>query len=230
MTTAIGYVRRSKESNQRTISIEEQRAQVAAYCASRGWALVETLEDDGISGGRRQRLVRLAERVRALRVQRVVIGHIDRLARDTGGLLDSIRALAKRGVEVHDVTQGRLEVQTSNGLLTTGVHALLAEHYRVLVSEKTRAALGRMRATGRRYSNVTPYGWQASGDGLHLEHEPIEQAGLALIRQLAPGRTLWALSAALAERGVFQRNGRPWQAKSLSRLLSDRPIGQSAVA
>jgi DNA invertase Pin-like site-specific DNA recombinase len=149
---------------------------------------------------------------------------------DTAALLDSIRALAKKGIEVHDVTQGLIEVQTSNGLLTTGMHGLVAEHYRVLVSEKTRAALRRLRATGRRYSNMVPFGWRASVDGRRLEPEPTEQAALALIRQLAPGRSLWGLSAALAERGVFQRNGRPWQAKSLSRLLSDRTIGQSALA
>jgi DNA invertase Pin-like site-specific DNA recombinase len=84
----------------------------------------------------------------------VAIGHVDRLARDTAGLLDSIRALAKRNVEVHEVTQGRLDVKTSNGLLTTGMHGLVAEHYRVLVSEKTRAALGRLRSTGRRLSRL----------------------------------------------------------------------------
>src|SRR5580765_620418 len=59
--TAIGYVRRSKESGERTVSLEDQRARIAAYCAERGWLLAEILADDGVSGGNRERLERLAE-------------------------------------------------------------------------------------------------------------------------------------------------------------------------
>jgi len=58
---ALGYVRRSKESGVRTVSLEDQREQIAAYCAELGWQLVDVLADDGVSGGRR--LERLAERV-----------------------------------------------------------------------------------------------------------------------------------------------------------------------
>jgi DNA invertase Pin-like site-specific DNA recombinase len=53
---ALGYARRSKESDGRTVSLEDQRERIAAYCAERGWQLVEVLVDDGESGGRRERL------------------------------------------------------------------------------------------------------------------------------------------------------------------------------
>ena len=36
---AIGYMRRSKESDDRTVSLEDQRARIAAYCAERDWVL-----------------------------------------------------------------------------------------------------------------------------------------------------------------------------------------------
>ena len=62
--TAIGYVRRSKESGERTVSLEDQRARIAAYCAERGWLLAEILADDGVSGGNRERLATILERYR----------------------------------------------------------------------------------------------------------------------------------------------------------------------
>ena len=92
--TAVGYVRRSKESGERTVSLEDQRERVAAYCTERGWQLVEVLVDDGVSGGRRERLDRLAERVRA-----IVVYHLDRFARDLAGTLDYLRHFSRRGVE-----------------------------------------------------------------------------------------------------------------------------------
>jgi hypothetical protein len=67
MVTAIGYVRRSKESGARTVSLEDQRARIADYAQGQGWQVAEVVADDGVSGGRRECLERLAERVRVTR-------------------------------------------------------------------------------------------------------------------------------------------------------------------
>ncbi len=55
-TVALGYIRRSKESGARTISLEDQRARIADYCGAQGWTLVEVLADDGVSGAELNRL------------------------------------------------------------------------------------------------------------------------------------------------------------------------------
>jgi hypothetical protein len=63
--TALGYVRRSQPSRyawdgrERVVSLDEQRARIEAYCAAQGWTLVGVVTDDGVSGGKRVRLVRL---------------------------------------------------------------------------------------------------------------------------------------------------------------------------
>src|SRR5438128_2111498 len=98
LMTAIGYVRRSKESTERTVSLEDQRARIAAYCAERGWALSEVLADDGVSGGNRERLERLAERVKMTGAHAIVVYHLDRFARDLAATLDYLRRFARRGV------------------------------------------------------------------------------------------------------------------------------------
>ncbi len=227
---AIGYVRRSKESGARTVSLEEQTERIRAYCADQGWTVAEMVTDDGVSGGRRERLARLADRVKATGASRVVVYHLDRFARDLAGTLDYLRQFSRRGVELHVVGRGRVEADSATGFIVTAVEGLAAEHYRRVISEKTRDALARLKATGRRYSNVPPYGWRPTADRLHLEPEATEQAALALLRRLAPGRSLRALSAELARRGVRARNGKPFEAKTLSRLVADRAIGHSAGA
>jgi DNA invertase Pin-like site-specific DNA recombinase len=228
--TAVGYVRRSKESGARTVSLDEQVAQIRRYAAEQGWELVEIASDDGVSGGKRARLTRLETLVRDHRARVVVVYHLDRFARDVAALLDAVRSYSRRGVELHVVGRGRVDVDTASGFLVTGVEGLMAEHFRRLIGEKTRDALANLRARGRRYSHIAPYGWCASAEGQRLEPEPKEQAALALIRQLAPAHSLRALSAALAERGVVARNGKAFEPKTLSRLVADRTIGHSAVA
>ena len=45
--------------------LDEQVARIRAYCADQGWTVSEMVTDDGVSGGRRERLARLADRVKA---------------------------------------------------------------------------------------------------------------------------------------------------------------------
>src|SRR5262249_55763222 len=157
---ALGYVRRSKESGARTISLEDQRARIADYCRAQGWGLVETLADDGVSGGRRERLDRLAERVKATGGPAVRVYQVDRFAPGPAGTLGFLRRFARGGVQLHVVGRGRVEADTATGFIVTAVEGLAAEHYRRAISEKTRDALARLRSQGRRVSRWAPYGWR----------------------------------------------------------------------
>jgi DNA invertase Pin-like site-specific DNA recombinase len=128
MTTALGYVRRSKESGARTVSLDEQVAQIRRYAAAQGWELVEIVTDDGVSGGKRARLTRLETLVRTHRARAVVVYHLDRFARDVAALLDAVHSYSRRGVELHVVGRGRVEVDTASGFLVTGVEGLMAAY------------------------------------------------------------------------------------------------------
>jgi Resolvase, N terminal domain len=138
---AIGYARRSKESGAKTVSLADQAEQIHRYAAQQGWTLAELVIDDGVSGGKRARLTRLEDVVRAHRARVVVVYHLDRNARDVAALLDGLRAYSRRGVELHVVGRGRVEADSASGFLLTGVEGLMAEHYRRLIAEKTRDSL-----------------------------------------------------------------------------------------
>jgi site-specific DNA recombinase len=227
---AIGYVRRSKESGERTVSLEDQRERISGYCVEREWQLVEVVSDDGVSGGRRERLERLAERVRATAARAIVVYHLDRFARDLAGTLDYLRRFSRRGVELHVVGRGRVEAESASGFIVTAVEGLAAEHYRRVISEKTRDALARLRAKGRRVSRWAPYGYRF-GPGGRVVPEPREQLALTQIVALgASGLSLRAISRALAVGGIQARNGRPFAARTLSRLVTNRAVSHRAVS
>lgn len=225
--TALGYARRSKQSSDRTVSLEDQRARIVDYCAEQGWRLAEVLADDGVSGGRRDRLGRLDARLKATKATAVVTSHLDRFARDAAALLDWLERAERRGIQLHVVGRGRVEARSASGYLMAGVEGVVAAHYRKLVSEKTRDALARLRGTGRRYSGVAPYGYSFGADG-RLVSEPEEQSTLDEIGALrATGLSLRAIAQALAARGILARNGRTFAPMTLARLVTDRSVGDN---
>jgi DNA invertase Pin-like site-specific DNA recombinase len=95
---------------------------------------------------------------------------------------------------------GRDEADSSTGSIVTAVEGLAAEHYRRVISEKTRDALARLRLQGRRTSGLAPHGCRF-GPGGRLVTDPREQDTLAEIRALAgAGLSLRGISRALAGR------------------------------
>jgi site-specific DNA recombinase len=225
----IGYVRRSTKSDERTVSLEDQSERIRDYCQERGWMLVEILTDDGVSGRRRERLARISDALRRCRARGVVVYHLDRFARDVAAMLDQLEAWARKGIALYVVGRGRIGVEDPSDFLATGVEGLVADHFRRVVSKKTRDAMARLRIHRRRISGHLPYGYRLAADGRHLEPHPGEQAALALIRTLARGRSLRALSRELASRGVVARCGRPFAAETLRALVSDGPVSDRAT-
>lgn len=227
---AIGYARRSKESGERAVSLEAQRGQIDAYCAEQGFSLAEILTDDGVSGGKRERFARIADALRRHQAKVLVVYHLDRFARDLAGGLDTLDGFARRGVELHVVGRGRIEADTASGFLTTSVELMIGEHYRRLVGEKTRDALARLRAQGRRTSRFPPYGFAFAEDGVSLEAVEAEQQAIDEAVRLRPGRSLRALSTELARRGFVARSGKPFVPSVLRNLVLNRSDKNTEVA
>jgi hypothetical protein len=104
----------------------------------------------------------------------------------------------------------------------TAVEGVLGEHYRRLIGEKTRDALAHLRARGRAYSHIAPYGLQKAQDGRLIGGA---RATLALIASLRASGASWrAICADLTARGITQRNGQPWSVALLHRVASRQPI------
>lgn len=229
-TNAIAYVRRSKQSTERTVSLADQEARVRAYIEAQGWTVAAVLIDDGISGGKRGRFMRIRAAVAEHRASAVVVYHLDRFARDVAALLDELKGFSKKGVALHVVGRGRIETESASGFLTISIEGVLAEHYRRLVGEKTRDALASLRKQGRRYSNVLPYGFAAEADGRLVEVADEQETIRRATALRAEGLSLRAISARLASEGRLARNGKPFSAVVVCSLVRNRPIANSRMA
>jgi site-specific DNA recombinase len=218
LPVAVGYVRRSRESDARTVSLAAQRAAIERYATEQGWHLAAVLEHDGISGGKPSRFAHLDAAIKAHGARVVICYHLDRLARDAAAVLDWCAGAAKRSVELHVVGRGRMETTTSAGYLGVGVEALVAAHFRIVIGEKTAAALRHLRDTGRRWTRVPPFGW-AWMDGQCVP-DPAEQAVVAKARSLrGAGLSLRKVSAELAAAGMLGRAGRPLSAEAVNSIV-----------
>jgi hypothetical protein len=86
-------------------------------------------------------------------------------------------------------------------------------------NELTRNALASIRASGRKTGGNVPYGYTVDADGRTLVVCEPECRAIATVRELRlRGLSLRKVSKALAERGMLNRDGRPFNAKSIANL------------
>ena len=109
----------------------------------------------------------------------------------------------------------------SAGVISKGVHDMFAEYERVVISERTTAALAVKRARGERLGGRhLPYGQRLAADGVHLEPDPLEQLTLARARALrATGLSIRAVAEELEVEGRVNRAGNAFAVSNLHAML-----------
>jgi len=213
------YIRRSAESTENTVSLTQQRAAIGDYIAKQGWAPGPVVEDDGVSGGDSARFERIDAALKSSGSKSLVVFHIDRLGRDTAGTLHWLREWARRGIEIHAVGAGLIEIKTSSGLITVGVQALIAEHYKCLVGEKTAGALEILKKSGRRYSGQAPFGYRHKAGKLVESEE--EQNAIRRAKALrSEGLGYRAIGRRLRDEGYRGRNGNILRGQTIKRVVA----------
>ena len=225
MKKAIGYVRRSSKSEKNTVSLDVQTAAVVGWARKEGYEIVSTVTDDGVSGGDRDRLGRIDAALLLTGAAVVIVYNLDRFARDVAGQLDKLREYKKRGIELVVGDRGPVDVESATGFLTTGVEGLLAEHYRRLVSEKTKDALDKLRKEGRRFSGKIPYGFKLV-HRVHLEEDAREQEVIRIIHLLrGVGYSLREIADGLRDDGFTARSGNAFAPSTIRAILGRKLNG-----
>jgi len=79
----------------------------------------------------------------------LVIWKLDRLARSTKQLIETVEALGQREVGFRSLTEA-IDTTSAGGILVFHIFASLAEFERSIVRERTRAGLDAARARGRK--------------------------------------------------------------------------------
>jgi DNA invertase Pin-like site-specific DNA recombinase len=130
-----------------------QRRELQRGAARHGWAVVGVFEDAGISGakGRDQRpgLDAMMKVVARREVDMVAAWSVDRLGRSLIDLLDFLRELHAKGVDLFLHQQG-LDTSAPSGRAMFQMMGVFAEFERAMIRERVLAGLARAREQGTR--------------------------------------------------------------------------------
>ncbi|NCU20611.1 recombinase family protein [Candidatus Falkowbacteria bacterium] len=216
---AIGYIRVSTEEQvSEGVSLEAQRAKVAAWADLNGYELGAIFADAGISGTKSDR-PGLAAALDALgKGDALVVYSLSRLARSTRHTLDISERLDRAGADLVSLSE-RIDTTSAAGRMIFRMLAVLAEFERDQISERTSAAMQFKRSKGQRVGSI-PYGYRLADDGSTLLAHAPEQAVITQARALRDaGLSLRKIAAELARMGFRARNGATFAAAQVQRML-----------
>ena len=219
---AIGYVRVSTEGQAKEgVSIDNQKERIAAYCQYKGFDLVETIEDAGVSGGlnrAREGFISLLDTIEQGGVDAVILYSLERLSRDMLTLLALERYFNEHDVELHTV-EGQIDASTPDGWTSFAIRSFSGEIERRQVKYRTKKAMEYKKRRGEVVGSV-PYGYRREGKALLPDLQ--EQAIVKTVNTLYSKDTRLAeIVAALNRQGKGTRAGRPWTPTQVKRLISE---------
>jgi len=141
------YVRVSTDRQ----TVENQVAKLAEVAAARGWEIVATFSDAGISGakGRRDRpgLDDMLKQAQRGKFDVVMAWAIDRVGRSLIDLLGTIQHLEACKVDLY-LDQQQIDTTTPSGRLLFQVTGAFGEFERSMIRERVNAGLARAKAAG----------------------------------------------------------------------------------
>lgn len=134
-------------------TVENQREALTAACEARGWRIVETFEDPGISGakGREKRpgFDRLLKAATRRKIGVVAAWSVDRLGRSLQDLVGFLAELNAVGCDLYLERQA-VDTTTPAGRAMFQMLGVFAEFERALITERVRAGIARARKRGTR--------------------------------------------------------------------------------
>ena len=148
MKRAVLYLRVSKHEQ----TIENQRIELERVAIAKGWKVIATFKDEGVSGAfgrevRAQYDLMLKQGVQA-KFDVVLAWDVSRLSRSLVDLVTTLDELHACGIDLY-LHQQAIDTTTPAGKLSFGIFAALAEFESELIRERTMAGLAAARARGR---------------------------------------------------------------------------------
>jgi len=227
---AVCYCRVSTdEQAESRAGLEAQLHSVTQHCQKNGWQLVGTFTDAGVSGAAQlDKRPGLLDAVNAVtRGGVLLVAKRDRLARDVVACAVVERMVAKRGGRVVSVAGEGTDNDDATSVLMRRIVDAFAEHERLVIAARTRAALQAKRRRGERAGRV-PYGYQLAAEGaVSRAGSPVQlravPAQLNVVQRIhaerAAGVSVRAIAAGLTRDGIPTATGNgTWTYSSVQRV------------
>lgn len=228
MTRAVIYCRFSPRRDADTSkSNDTQLADCREECRREGWEIADELADANAEGDDDER-PGLWDAIEAVpRGGVLVVSEMHRIARCPIIEDSVIRLLRKKKAEVRAVHgHGAPLAETWQEEMVRGILAVVARAQKKAGAELTAARMRRMQREGIVVGGV-PYGKRREGD--RLVDDPHEQAVLSAIRWFTTA-TPTELAGILNGSGYRKRNGKPWDHRTVGRILEREGLARPAAA
>ena len=180
--------------------------------------------DKNMSGGRADNRPGLQAALRETikRKATLVVYSRDRLARENADDAAIVRRLIKAGADLESASES-FDIYDENGELLGGVLAIVAQYQRRVIQKRTRNAMRKYQAEGRRMTRVDrcPYGWRPDpSDPRRLIQDADEQAimGTTIPALQRAGKGPRAIARSLNEAGLRCRS-KEWSHSAVRSIL-----------
>lgn len=218
MKPIISYLRVSTAGQGRSgLGLDAQREAVQRFAAVEGFEIIaEYVETESGKGADAldRRPVLAAALAKAKKAKcAVLVAKLDRLSRDVAFI---------SGLMASRVAFISAELGADADPFMLHLYAALAEKERALISERTKAALARVKASGRRLGNPTNLSEAAAlGRAVTIAKADAQAANvLPIIAPLrAAGLSLRAIAATLNERHIRSARGGEWSAQAVLNVI-----------
>ena len=220
MNKAIGYIRVSTtEQASEGVSLEAQRAKIAAWAVANDYELVAIHEDAGITGTSMEKRAGLQAAIAATGKGMALVAYsFSRLARSTADMLEIASGLEKKGADLVSLTE-KIDTTAAAGRMVFRMLAVLSEFERDIISERTTTALAHKKAQGQVYSAL-PLGYaNADGKLVPIDEELLVVAEIRDMR--GQGKTLRDIADDLNQRGIVGKRGGKYHASTIKAVLAN---------
>lgn len=249
----LGYVRVS--SGKQELSIEVQGGQIRRFTAFKGLPEAEIIPDEDTSGGivfaqrkgGRAVLQRIQRAVADGREVHLIVPKVDRFARDTVDVSQTVRTLDTQGMRVHFLDIN-VDTRTPMGRAFMQIAAVFAELELARITERIRNAMDEKRYRGE-LTGTVPYGWTAEQTG-HTSNKGVKVRRVLdcpeeqrwILRMIARREAGWSYHAIANElnrlgvptkrgagalikyNGATQLSRGQWQSGNVSHVLNNKTV------
>ena len=179
---------------------DNQHHELRRVASARGWNVVETFTDEGISGAKgrfdRPALDGLLKAAVRRRFDLVAVWSIDRLGRSLQHLVETVNELHAVGVDLY-VHQQAIDTSSPAGKLAFSVFGALAEYERELIRERVKAGLERAKRNGTRLGRPTNLTDSVRASIVALRAKNVSIRGIASQLRVGTGTVYDVLRAAI---------------------------------
>lgn len=202
------------------LGLEAQRQMCQKYVMENGNHESIEFVDEGLSGAlsieKRPNLLKAIDSLHE--GDFIVVAKRDRLGRDiiVNAMIES--AIARKKAKLVSASGDFKCDDEPTSILMRRMMDAFSEYERLIIGERTRAALQAKKNRGERVGHI-PYGFKLHEDGVHLSINDDEQFHLKLMRELTiDGLSLRQIALHLNNSKIFNRNG-PWNHVSVKRVM-----------